>query len=132
MLLPSPWRRRARHAVSIWRPASLPNLNRLQSLPAHIRHMRFFFHLACGAYVFPDRDGEELPSLAAARDYAVESARELMSTRLRTRDDWSACAYEVADPTGRRLLVVRFVDVTTPKRRARGQRTAVRQRALTA
>jgi hypothetical protein len=97
--------------------------------------MRFFFNLACGAYVFPDGDGEDLPDLDAARAFAFESARELMSTRLRSRDDWSACAYEVTDRAGRRLLVVRFPDVppkARSRRRAAARRAPGRQRALSA
>jgi hypothetical protein len=97
--------------------------------------MRFFFNLACGAYVFPDHDGEELPDIDAARAFAFESARELMSTRLRTRDDWGACAYEVTDRAGRRLLVVRFPDVPAKapsRRRVATRRAPNRQRSLTA
>ncbi|HEX2725454.1 MAG TPA: hypothetical protein VHN20_06515 [Beijerinckiaceae bacterium] len=97
--------------------------------------MRFFFNLTCGAHVFHDRDGEDLPDLDAAREFACESARELMSTRLRTRDDWSALAYEIGDGGGQRLLVVRFPDVPekrASRRRGVARRAPVRQRAMTA
>jgi hypothetical protein len=112
-----------------------PRLTRRKGLQFHNVDMRFFFNLACGAHVFPDRDGEDLPDLEAAREFACASARELMSTRLRTRDDWTACAYEVADQSGQRLLVVRFPDVPAKapfRRRAAPRRAPARQRALNA
>ncbi|HEY7382606.1 MAG TPA: hypothetical protein VH743_02965 [Beijerinckiaceae bacterium] len=97
--------------------------------------MRFFFNLACGAHVFHDRDGEDLADLEAARIFACDSARELMSTRLRCPDDWSALAYEIVDRTGQRLLVVRFPDVPAKapsRRRGAARRMPARHRSLNA
>ena len=115
--------------------AGEPSLTGCKGLRFDNRFMRFFFNLACGAHVFDDRDGEDLPDLEAARAFACDSARELMSTRLRTRDDWSALAYEIVDGTGQRLLVVRFPDVPVKapaRRRVAARRVPARQRSLIA
>jgi hypothetical protein len=40
---------------------------------------RYFFHLRNGDTLLPDDEGEELRDLEAARSYAIESARQLLS-----------------------------------------------------
>ena len=40
---------------------------------------RYFFHVRDGDRLLLDDEGEELPDLVAARSYAIESARQLLS-----------------------------------------------------
>jgi len=56
-----------------------------------------------------DPDGEDLPDLNAARERALEAARDLIA-RARTYvvRDWFACSFEIEDEDAQLLLTVPF------------------------
>jgi hypothetical protein len=67
---------------------------------------RFFFHLKDRRYLIRDNEGEELQDRAAARRFALESARDLMGND--SVGDWIGCAYEIADQSSKKIGIVLF------------------------
>ena len=60
-----------------------------------------------------DEEGDELPDPEALREYAVETARDLMSkVRIDAIRDWTSCTFEVTDEAGQRVLTLPFAEVT--------------------
>ena len=55
--------------------------------------MRFFFHVKTDGQTAEDIEGQDLPSMAAARNEAIVVARELVAMRLMSNDavDWDGC-----------------------------------------
>ena len=78
---------------------------------------RYFFHLRDGDRLLLDDEGEELPDLVAARSYAIESARQLLSQAVLSATAFSLHQQiEVVDEAGRTVL-------TMPVGRATGTET---------
>jgi len=71
---------------------------------------RFFFHVSDGSTVFIDDEAVELESVAAARDYAVRDARDLMCRDEEGDGNWSGWRILVRDEDGNDLLAVSFLD----------------------
>lgn len=58
-----------------------------------------------------DPEGEELPDLSAARERALEAARDTIAkTRTYLVRDWTACSFEIEDADAQRVLTVPFSD----------------------
>jgi hypothetical protein len=70
----------------------------------------FFFHLYDDLIV-PDPEGKELPSLQAARETALDNAREMACAEV--LDGYLNLTHriEIADESGKVLATVRFRDV---------------------
>jgi len=62
-----------------------------------------------------DEEGDELPDLNAAREYALDVAKDMIA-RHRTDmiRDWFDCSFEITDEAGRHVLTVPFSD-TVPE-----------------
>jgi Domain of unknown function (DUF6894) len=70
---------------------------------------RFYFHFRCGATIFEDAEGAELPGRTAAREHAIEAARDVMRMRsARHGPDWSDWSVRVCDRRGNEVLAVSF------------------------
>ena len=71
--------------------------------------IRYFFNYRDLGRYYPDGEGTDFPSLAAAEDYARESASELLgSERAESDPSFFPGVYEITDGTGRVHAVVRF------------------------
>ena len=70
---------------------------------------RFYFHMRTGDYVEPDPDGTELPSLAAAKTEALQSAREILANAIMASSD-PIDGFVIADESGRELATVALKD----------------------
>ena len=58
-----------------------------------------------------DQEGEEFPDLNAAREYALDAAREhIAKTRTDMIRDWFVCSFEIEDEDAQLLLTVPFSD----------------------
>lgn len=72
---------------------------------------RYFMNLRCRGRLFADKEGDALPDAAAARAYAWETARDLISNgRLDSIRNWYDCTFEIMDETGRLVLAVPFAE----------------------
>jgi hypothetical protein len=73
---------------------------------------RYFLNLHYGrGKVAIDPEGDELPDLEAARERALEAARDLIArTRTNIVRDWFTCTFEIMDEAGRPALTVPFSD----------------------
>jgi hypothetical protein len=68
---------------------------------------RYHLHFRDGSELFPDLHGHEHTSVGAAVDEALAVMQEFQSAHP-GRQDWSRCAFEVSDSSGRILAVVPF------------------------
>lgn len=58
-----------------------------------------------------DPEGEDLPDLDAARERALEAARDMITrTRSHLVRDWTACVFEIENEDAQRVLMVPFSD----------------------
>jgi hypothetical protein len=72
--------------------------------------MRFYFHLTdFDGTVVKDEEGTELPTLAAARDYALQAARELLGEIIRHGEEAPFETVVVARSDGKELAAVPVV-----------------------
>ena len=72
---------------------------------------RYFMNLRCRGRLFAGEEGNALPDAAAARAYALETARDLISNgRLDSIRNWYDCTFEIMDETGRLVLAVPFAE----------------------
>lgn len=73
---------------------------------------RYFLNLRYGrGKLAVDPEGDELPDLGAARERALDAARDLMArTRTNIVRDWFTCAFEIMDEAGQLVLTVPFSD----------------------
>ena len=72
---------------------------------------RYFMNLRCRGHLFADEERDALPDAAAARAYAWETARDLISNgRLDSIRNWYDCTFEIMDETGRLVLAVPFAE----------------------
>ncbi len=70
---------------------------------------RFYLHLRYRDRLFRDEEGDHLPDVAAARAHAQGAALDLIrTTRSDTIRDWFDCTFEVADESGKIVLVLPF------------------------
>jgi len=72
---------------------------------------RFFIHIKAGDEVFPDEEGADLPSVGAAREEALRTARELLANAIRGARAKVPEAIVIADEGGRTLEVVPLASV---------------------
>ena len=75
---------------------------------------RYYFnlrHRPGPAGLAVDPEGEELPDLNAARERALDAARDLIArTRTHVIRDWFVCSFEIEDEDAERVLTVPFSD----------------------
>ena len=75
---------------------------------------RYYFnlrHRPGPAGLAVDHEGEELPDLNAARERALEEARDhIARTRTDAVRDWFVCSFEIEDEDAQRVLTVQFSD----------------------
>jgi hypothetical protein len=72
---------------------------------------RYFLHLRYrddtdGLAV--DEEGDELPDQEALRQHVLETARDLMQTRIGVVRNWAKCTFEVTDEAGHLVLTLLF------------------------
>jgi len=67
---------------------------------------RFHINFRNGDEIAQDREGTELPSLEAAKELAMNSARELLADSVKTGSKSLLRAVIVADEDGRELLTI--------------------------
>ena len=70
----------------------------------------FHFNSCSGDVVLPDLEGEELPSLAEAREVAFKSARETLIEAVKSRDN-PPDRIQVTDSDGREVVTVFLADL---------------------
>ena len=70
----------------------------------------FHFNSCSGDVVLPDLEGEELPSLAEAREVASASARETLIEAVKSRDN-PPDRIQVTDSDGREVVTVFLADL---------------------
>ena len=73
---------------------------------------RYFFHLY-NDVVAEDEEGQELPDLTAAREYAMRNIRDLMTEEVTTGRLILRHRIEIADEHGKRVLTVPFSEAVT-------------------
>lgn len=73
--------------------------------------MHFFFNVRSDFQNDVDKEGIELPDLAAAREEATRSAREMVAEIVRNDERIDGMRYEIADAEGQILDTVWFRDV---------------------
>jgi hypothetical protein len=75
---------------------------------------RYYFnlrHRPGPAGLAVDLEGEEFPDLSAARERALDAARDhIARTRTDIIRDWFVCSFEIEDENAQRLLTVPFSD----------------------
>jgi hypothetical protein len=71
----------------------------------------YFLHIKDGEDIISDPEGSRLPSLEAARELAIECARELLAEAVAHGDRVGLVrTFEIHDERGRLLLTVPFRD----------------------
>jgi hypothetical protein len=76
---------------------------------------RYFFHLASESGLIGDDEGCDLPSIDAARQAALEAARDLAAQAVRRGNDGPWKAVVVTDEVGTRLLDLPLEDALPPR-----------------
>lgn len=74
---------------------------------------RYHFNIVAASETLRDLEGTALPSLEAARAYAIDDARALMSIAVLEGRDISGRRIEVTNESGDVLLVVPFHEALT-------------------
>jgi hypothetical protein len=69
---------------------------------------RFHMHIRHVDELLEDEEGEEFPSLVEARAEAVMAARELMAAAVASGKKPRHSSFEIADESGRIVLVMPF------------------------
>ena len=72
---------------------------------------RFFLHVRDGDRLIEDPDGVDLPTLEAAREEALQAARDLVAARLRAGEVVDGQKFEIADESGAVKATVAFREV---------------------
>ena len=79
---------------------------------------RFFMNLRHRGRLFADEEGDKLPDGAAARAYALDTARDLISNaHMDSIRNWYDCTFEITDEAGRLVLTVPFGETTADAER---------------
>jgi hypothetical protein len=71
----------------------------------------FYFHVKVGANLFQDEEGTELPGVEAARQLALQTARELLCNAIKARKASVPEVVVIADEIGHPVEVVPVVAV---------------------
>ena len=71
---------------------------------------RFYFHIKSGETIDRDDEGQELPNVAAAKEEALASARELLSDAIKGAKDDVPNYFIVADARGQEVATVALRD----------------------
>jgi len=71
----------------------------------------YFFHFKIEDRLYVDDDGAELPDLSHAHAFAQNFVRGIRERSNELGTNWSRYAIEVADSTGRSILIVPFAMV---------------------
>jgi hypothetical protein len=78
---------------------------------------RYFFslrHRSGPAGLAVDEEGDDLASLAAAREHALLIARDMIRrTRTDIVRDWMVCSFEITDENGQLVMTVPFSDTVS-------------------
>jgi hypothetical protein len=79
---------------------------------------RYYFNVIKSSETVHDREGTDLPSLEAARAYAIEDARMLMSMAILEGHDISSREIEVTNDDGEVVLILPFREAFTQSERS--------------
>jgi predicted O-methyltransferase YrrM len=69
---------------------------------------RYFLHIRDGDELIPDEEGSDLPDLDAAREEAIQGARDILAEKIRTGDPLDGEKIEICDAQGHVLAVIPF------------------------
>jgi hypothetical protein len=72
---------------------------------------RYFFHVRDGDSFSPDVEGQELPSLEAARREAISAHREILGEKLLHGGSLNSRQLQIADESGTVLLTLETDDI---------------------
>jgi hypothetical protein len=91
---------------------------------------KFYFHFQEGGRTVADEEGSEFPDLAAARDEAIRTARDLLSQAIRFGTAEVPDALVIADRAGQTLDTVPLLSVLPKPFRASAQKTSRKRAAF--
>jgi hypothetical protein len=84
------------------------------TVPYKGRNMpRFYFNLRTSKEFLEDAEGQEYETITAAREEAILSAREILSSRVSSGKFPNSSRFEIMDESGRLVLTVPFQDAYT-------------------
>ena len=73
--------------------------------------LRYFMNIRYRGRLIVDPEGDELANQKALHGHALATARDLVfRTRMHTIRSWFDCSFEVADESGRVVLVMPFAE----------------------
>ena len=91
---------------------------------------RYFFnirHRAGPKGLAVDEEGDELPDVNAAREHALNAARDLITRhQMSMIRDWFVCSFEISDEEGRHVMTVPFSEVVPDENDEEGEGRAFR------
>jgi hypothetical protein len=76
---------------------------------------RYYFHLQASDGLFHDEEGQDLPTPEKARALAIEAARELVASAIKTGRDLEVDAIVMEDDSGQTKMLVPLADVIPPR-----------------
>jgi hypothetical protein len=76
---------------------------------------RYYFHVQSGNTVHPDDEGSDLPSLSAAQEQALASARELLADAIKFGKLEVPICIVIAAEDGRELAKIPVKDILPPE-----------------
>jgi hypothetical protein len=95
--------------MALPKPSTSACWQRGNPMPRYFLHLRFRDG-ADGLAV--DEEGDELSDEAALRQHVLETASDLMQTRMGAVRNWAACTFEVTDEAGHLVLTLPFSKAT--------------------
>jgi hypothetical protein len=72
---------------------------------------RYFLHIRSEGQLIRDEEGANVADVAAARELAVQGARDLLAEKLRTGEPLDGDVIEITDDAGNVVDLVRFRDM---------------------
>jgi len=89
---------------------------------------RYFFHICNGTGFTEDEEGQELADEAAARSLAVKSARDVMTSDIRSGELDLSSFIEVEDENGTLCFSISFADAVNITAKHVGEQPHPRRR----
>lgn len=71
---------------------------------------RFFFHIRDGATLIEDPEGSVLPNIEAAREEAMQAARQILASKILAGEVVDGQTFEIIDETGAMCATLPFKD----------------------
>lgn len=71
---------------------------------------RFFLHIRDGTTLIEDLEGSVLPNVEAAREEAMQAAREIIASKILSGEVVDGQTFEITDETGAMCATLPFKD----------------------